>query len=199
MGETRERMLTAAEALIRQRGYAASSLSDILEASAAPRGSLYHHFPGGKDELVLEATRRAVARLTGLLEAALAESGDPAVGLQAYLDGAAAELRASDYGLGCPVASVVLDSPDPGSALAELCQQAFDTWTRSYAGALEAAGLPPGRAGSLATLIMASVEGAILLARARRDTRPLAVVGEELTRAIEAASGYAAGSRPSPA
>lgn len=187
MGETRERMLAAAEGLIRRRGYAASSLSDILAASDAPRGSLYHHFPGGKGELVVEATRRAVARLTVLLEAALGETGDPAAGLRAYLAGAAAELRASDYGLGCPVASVVLDGPAPGTALAELCEEAFDTWTRAYRGALEDAGLGADRAGSLATLIMASVEGAILLARARRDTAPLDVVGGELTRAIEAA------------
>lgn len=192
MGGTRRRMLDAAAALIRERGYAASSLNDILEASDAPRGSLYHHFPGGKDELVLEATRQSVERLTAILESALAESGDPAAGLRAYLDGAAAELRASDYGLGCPVASVVLDNPTPGTPLAELCRDAFDTWTRTYATHLAAAGLTVERSETLATLIMSAVEGAILLARARRDTTPLDEVGAELTRSIETA--VAAGS-----
>lgn len=187
MAETRERMLDAAGALIRERGYAAASLSDILEASEAPRGSLYHHFPGGKDELVLEATRRSVDRLTSILDAALAGSADPAVGVRAYVEGAAAELEASEYGLGCPVASVVLDSPAPSSSLAELCQDAFETWTERYAAHLAATGLTEERAVSLATLIMSSVEGAILLARARRDTGPLEVVAGELTRAIHGA------------
>lgn len=189
MSDTRDRMLDATESLIRQRGFAASSLSDILEAADAPRGSLYHHFPGGKDELVLEATRRSVDRLTRILEEVMEASGDPVAGMRAYVAGAARELRASAFGLGCPVASVVLDHPAADSPLAELCREALETWEAIYARHLEAAGLAREAARELATVIVASVEGAIIMARARRDTGPLEVVEERLAGAIGAALG----------
>lgn len=188
MADTRRRMVEATAALVRQRGYAGTSLSDILEASGAPRGSLYHHFPGGKDELVLEATRSGVGRLTRALDAAMAAADEPADGFSAYLDAAAAELAASDFALGCPVASVVLDDPAPDSALAAACTAAFEAWERIYARRLVDAGVPPERADELATLLVAGVEGALLLARARRDTEPLRSVKRELERAVRAAA-----------
>lgn len=187
MSDTRDRMLDAAASLIRRQGFEASSLSDILEASDAPRGSLYHHFPGGKDELILEATRRSVERLTRILEDVMEASGDPVEGMRAYIDGAAEELRRSDFGLGCPVASVVLDAPGAGTPLAELCREAVDGWERIYATHLIRAGLTEKRARSLATMIVATVEGAILLARARRDTGALDVAKCELCETIERA------------
>jgi len=193
MSDTRDRMLEATASLIRRRGHEASSLSQILEAADAPRGSLYHHFPGGKDQLVLEATRASVDWLTDLLAQALAASADTTVGFRAYVDGAVEELRRSDYGLGCPVASVVLDNPATGSPLAELCREAVETWERMYADHLEAAGLDRERAGALASLMISAVEGAILVARARRTTEPLIVARDELSRLIESAL---AGLRP---
>src|SRR5947207_14909068 len=77
--DTRTRMIEATALLIRQRGYHGTSLNDILSASGAPRGSLYFHFPGGKDQLVVEVTRDSVADVTKKLDEALAAGSDPAV------------------------------------------------------------------------------------------------------------------------
>lgn len=187
MADTRERMLETASRELRRHGYEASSLKDILEASDAPRGSLYHHFPGGKDQLVYEATRRSVERITRALEETMAATKDPVAGVRAYVEAAAAELRRSDYAFGCPVAPVVLDDPPPDSSLAELCRATFDAWKETYAAHLTEAGVDPARVDSLAIMLVAAVEGGLLLARAHRDTGPLDAVADELAASMEAA------------
>lgn len=179
-GDTRDRMISATSQLIRRHGYKGSSLNEVLTASDAPRGSLYHHFPGGKEQLVLEATRQGIERVTGALEQVMESSGDPRAGVRAYIEAIAAELLRTDYGFGCPVAPVVLDDPRRGSELAELCRDTFARWEEIYTRHLRLAGVAPVRAASLATTIIAAVEGAILMARAACDTAALAAVADDM-------------------
>lgn len=188
--DTRDRMLQATSELVLRHGYKASSLNDVLEAASAPRGSLYHHFPGGKEQLVLEATRRGVERVTDALEVTMAASG-PIAGVRAYIDAIATELRGSDYGFGCPIAPVILDDPGADSELAELCRDTLRRWREIYAYHLEAAGADPSRSISLAIMIIAAVEGAILMARAERDATALDVVADDLAALIEGALAQA--------
>lgn len=185
--DTRERMVETAAALIARRGVEANSIGDILAASGAPRGSLYHHFPGGKGELVLEATRLAVGRITAAIEQVMAESRDPIAGVRGYLTAAGEELRDSDWTIGCPVAPVVLDDPEAGTPLADLCRDTFASWEQIFATHLEAAGLESVRAASLATVIVAAGEGALLMARTRRSLAPLDAVAEELAQLLGSA------------
>ena len=116
------------------------------EASGAPRGSLYFHFPGGKDQLVLEATRRAVEETTAYLRATLAEARGPAEGVRAFFDAAADLLVETEYTFGCPVAPVILDAPDALPELQELCRQAFEEWVGLFRDAF-ADGRNPARPG----------------------------------------------------
>ena len=182
--DTRERMLEAAAKLLHARGYRGISLNDILEESGAPRGSLYYHFPQGKDELVRDAMLREVERIDEFLLGAFAESSHPAEGVRAYVEAAAEELGSSDYTLGCPVAPVILDSPEASSDLAEACRKSMDHWLTIIRDRLAAAGLSTARAESLAVLIVSSVEGGLLLARTNRETSSLGALADELATIV---------------
>ena len=102
--DTREHMIESTSGLVHRLGFHGTSLNEILTESGAPRGSLYYHFPGGKEQLILEATRQGVAIVTQVLKEALADSPDPADGVRAFVEAAAYQLRDSGYVFGCPVA-----------------------------------------------------------------------------------------------
>jgi TetR/AcrR family transcriptional regulator, lmrAB and yxaGH operons repressor len=182
--DTREHMIESTAGLVHRLGFHGTSLNEILTESGAPRGSLYYHFPGGKEELVLETTRRGVATVTQLLKEALTGSSEPAEGVRAFVEAAAHVLRDSGYVFGCPVAPIVLDSPE-SSALAEVCQEAFEEWQQVLVEGLGSAGIERGRTESLATTIVCALEGGLILARARRDTAPLDAVAEELASMVQ--------------
>ena len=185
--DTRERMLETTARLLQHRGYYGTSLNDILDASGAPRGSLYFHFPGGKDQLVIEATRATVEVATSELERALDTADTPGQGVRRYAEAAASLMCDSDFTFGCPVAPVILDATGDVSELAELCRQALDDWTVAIRRALGAAGIDAARVDGLALMAIAAIEGALLIARARRNESALRQVGEELERLIDAA------------
>src|SRR5688572_5865543 len=182
--DTRTRMIETTARLLQHRGYYGTSLSDILEASGAPRGSLYFHFPGGKDQLVLEATRAAVAEATHALEQTMAAAADPAEAVRLYVGACADLMRETDYTFGCPVAPVILDATGGRPELAVICRQAFEEWTQMLQTAFAAAGIAKARAHALAVLVNAAIEGLLLIARADRDCAALAIVGAELERII---------------
>jgi TetR/AcrR family transcriptional regulator, lmrAB and yxaGH operons repressor len=183
---TREHMIETTASLVHRRGFYGTSLNEILTESGAPRGSLYYHFPGGKEELVLEATRQGVASVTQLLKEVLTGSPEIAEGVRAFVEAAAHMLRDSGYVFGCPVAPIVLDSPE-SSALAEVCQEALEEWEQVLVNGLGSAGIEHGHAESLATVIVCGLEGGLILARARRDIAPLDAVAEEFASMVRSA------------
>jgi TetR/AcrR family transcriptional repressor of lmrAB and yxaGH operons len=193
--DTRTRMLEATGRLLRQRGYHGTSLNDILATSGAPRGSLYFHFPGGKDQLVIEVTRASVAEVASKLREQLAAAKSPAVAVRRIAESTAEMLKSSDYARSCPVAPVVLDSTTDIPELIELCRQAFEEWIGLLRDAFVKSGIPEKRARSLAMLVEASLEGMMVICRATRDYKPLLLVADELAAVLEAAVAERAGSR----
>ncbi|TGP49908.1 TetR/AcrR family transcriptional regulator [bacterium M00.F.Ca.ET.230.01.1.1] len=185
--DTRTRMIEATALLIRQRGYHGTSLNDILSASGAPRGSLYFHFPGGKDQLVVEVTRASVANVTERLGAALLEESDPAVAVHHIYQSVARMLEDNEFSLGCPVAPVVLDAPSDVPDLVEICRSAFEQWIGLLRRAFVRAGVPERRAQALALLVESSLEGLMVIARATRDRTPVQAVADEVAALVEQA------------
>lgn len=180
-------MLEATAHLVARRGFHGTSLTDILEASGAPRGSLYHHFPGGKDELVLEATRLGVTWADEAFERAFGGGVPAAEAVRVFFDDLAAYVREHRYHVGCPVAPLVLDGLPGSPELQDLCTDALARWKRTFAAAFEADGLAPNRAERLATLVLAAEEGALLLALAERSDAAVVETGDELARIVRAA------------
>jgi TetR/AcrR family transcriptional regulator, lmrAB and yxaGH operons repressor len=187
--DTRARMLETAARLLRHRGYHGMAVSDVLEESGAPRGSLYFHFPGGKDQLVIEATRAAIDEATTALRHTLDGAKTPARGVRSFVEEAAKILKETNYTFGCPVSPVILDASGGLAELEEMCRRAFEEWVGILQSAFVRAGVPRRRARPLALLVESSIEGLLLMGRAYRDSDVLMTVAVELEAIITAACG----------
>ncbi|HET6448194.1 MAG TPA: TetR/AcrR family transcriptional regulator [Conexibacter sp.] len=184
--DSRERMVCSAALLFRERGYSGTAFSDVIAHSGAPRGSIYHHFPGGKAQLAHEAVAWAAATIAERLDEALAAERDAAGVLRAFLAPWREVLERSDFRAGCPLVAITVETEVPPE-LRTAVSDAFVGWRELLAARLRHAGIAPARARSLATLTLSAIEGAVLLCRAQRDTAPLDAVAAELARAIDAA------------
>jgi TetR/AcrR family transcriptional repressor of lmrAB and yxaGH operons len=186
VGKHRECLIAAAIGLFRRQGYAGTGLAEILSASGAPRGSLYHYFPDGKAEIAEVALRDVGGRLTGALQALAGASASPGEMVLRYGAALAASLEKSGFRDGCPVATIVLEAAPESARLTAAGREAFDGWTDVVAGVLERAWVAKARAAELADFTIAAMEGALLLARARQSTAPILAAAEELRRLFDA-------------
>jgi TetR/AcrR family transcriptional repressor of lmrAB and yxaGH operons len=176
----RRAFVTATAELLRRQGYAASGLNEIVARSGAPRGSLYFHFPGGKEELAVAAIEASGDQLARAIGRVLASSDDLGTALGALVDALAAGLQASDYADGCPVATVALEAASTSERIRAAADGAFSSWLAALAERLRASGLDEVAAERRALLVLSAIEGALLLARARGELGPLTAVREEL-------------------
>lgn len=174
----RERMIRSAALLIRERGVENTSFSDVLAHSGAPRGSIYHYFPGGKAQLIEEATRWAGGFIV-IAETAALEGDDPVAGVEAAVGFWRSVLSETDFAAGCPVVAATVEG-DKMPAARDAAAEAFRQWVRPIAQTLERRGVARARAEALAALIISSIEGAVIIARAQRTMDPLDQVGDEL-------------------
>jgi TetR/AcrR family transcriptional repressor of lmrAB and yxaGH operons len=177
---TRAKLTATAAALLQRQGYHATGLAQIIDESGAPRGSLYFHFPGGKEELAVAALRDAGAYWKQRIETAIEGAPDLGLAIVAVCKLFADELAASDWQLGCPLATVALEASATSEPVRLTCAEHFAGWEASIAARLVASGIEPEAATRMAMFTLASVEGALLLARVERSARPLEVVGETL-------------------
>lgn len=186
MRSPRERMVISAALLIRERGAHATAISDVLEHSGAPRGSAYHYFPGGRAQLLCEAVDYAGEHIAGII--AEAESGPELV--DTLVDKYRRQLLDTDFRAGCPVVAVSVEAGgQDGERMAPVVERAasvFDRWTDLIAQRLIADGIERGRAAELSMLATTALEGAIVLARVRRDLAPLDVVHRQLSDLLAA-------------
>jgi len=185
--DTRQRVVRTAAELFPRRGYHGTGLNQLLNEAKAPKGSLYFHFPGGKEQVAVEAISMSGVSLLADLRGALDEAADPAEGIVRVVELLAARLAASGYLDGCPVASVALDAAGSSEAIRVACAEAYDGWLGVIAVALRRWGVPAARASALATVLLSAVEGALLLARVQRDTRPLHTVADQLVTLVSPA------------
>jgi len=183
--DTRVRMIRTAARLLRRQGYAATGWRQVVAESHTPWGSQAHHFPGGKEQLAVEAVTASGAAYEQLLASVFADN-HPADTVTAWAIVAAKELQATGWADGCPVATVALETAHVSENLAAACESAFTSWRTVIANSIRSRGLPAGEANSLATLVLAGIEGALLLARAARDPAPLRDVARELAAVLHA-------------
>ena len=178
-------MVAAAGRLLRRNGYAATGWRAIVEEAGTPWGSAYHHFPGGKEQLAAEAVELGAGEVAAALQSALDPAQPVALGVRRWFDLAARNLRRSDFQDGCPVATVALETAPASAALTTACASALADWETHLAVAFQQAGATRKRARELATLVLANLEGALLLARVQRTTKPLRVAAEHITAVLE--------------
>lgn len=183
--DTRQRMLDTAAVLFQTQGYHATGLTQLTTAGGAPKGSLYFHFPGGKEQLAAEAVRLSSDRTGEIFRAVVAAAPDPATGIDRVVDFLAEILTESDFQRGCPLATVALDVAAESPVIREACSDGYLSWHGTLADYLARQGLPAERADGLATVVLATIEGGLLLARTQRDVAPLRAIATHLRTTLE--------------
>ena len=174
--DARQRMIESAAVLLAKRGLQATSFSDVIERSGAPRGSIYHHFPGGKDQLVEAAIAASGQRTVQILDAV--EGASPIAITTYFLDLWRDVLVRSKLRAGCAVLAVTVatDSTD----LLDHAAAIFRAWHARLTELYVAAGVDPTTASSFAMTLIAASEGAVVLSRAQRDMAPFEQVAAHL-------------------
>lgn len=177
---TREKLVEATATLLQRQGFHGTGLLDIVKESGAPRGSLYFHFPDGKEALACAALEGAGRRYRELIEALVAAAPHPGDAVYAVCEFLGQSLEASKFTEGCPLATVGLEAASTSEAVRSTVARHYDGWIDSITKRLEATGLPPEEAARFATFTLSAVEGALLLSKVKRSIQPLRDVGTML-------------------
>jgi TetR/AcrR family transcriptional repressor of lmrAB and yxaGH operons len=184
--DTRDRIIRSAARLFQRQGYLGTGLVQVVEECAAPRGSIYFHFRGGKEELALEVIEfweRGTVNLVDLCVESALDVADAVVVLAQTL---ADTIERSGFVQGCAVATMALEVAPASDALREACDRLFREWQGSLRHHLIHAGIGMERAESLASLIVSALEGALILARTSLSTEPVVIAGQELSTLVSA-------------
>jgi AcrR family transcriptional regulator len=184
---TRERIVGVSAELLRRQGYAATGIKQIVTEAQAPFGSLYHFFPGGKEQLGAESIRVSGALYEQLVPAIFDPAPDLPSAVRAFFAGAGEHLVQTDYADACPIATVALEVASSSEPMREACAEVFESWIEVGAARFMAGGISAPKARELAIAMFAALEGAFVLARAVRSTEALTVAGELTARAVEEA------------
>jgi TetR/AcrR family transcriptional regulator, lmrAB and yxaGH operons repressor len=180
--DSKARMVASAASLISSHGVSATSFSDVLAHSGAPRGSIYHHFPEGKTQLAEDAVRWTAERV--LAHQRSCPCTTPCQVLEWFIDLWRRVVVASHATVGCAVAGVAVDTDPDGAALMAAVRESFAAWIDLLAEQLRSAGIGSDQAASIALATLAGMEGALILCRAQGDSAPLETVASQLLRLL---------------
>ncbi|MFC7927370.1 TetR/AcrR family transcriptional regulator [Microbacterium laevaniformans] len=182
---TRSRLSASMLELIQTSGYSGTGLNAVIDHAGAPKGSVYFHFPDGKEGLGVAAVDLAATQFAQLIAEAAASAGGAAAAVRAAVEALTAIVSDSDYRLGCPVSVVTLEMGAESQRLRNACAAAFESWIAPTAALLEAEGLDAAPARSLATVVVSTIEGAVILSRATRSPQPLTSAADVLAELID--------------
>jgi len=171
--EHKQSLVHTAMRLFRRQGYASTGLQQILVESGAPRGSLYHYFPNGKEALAEAAVDLAGARMRDTLAELAARHAEPRAFLRAYCRTMAGWMEESGFRSGCPIATTLLETAPASPAITLAGRRAITGWIEIVAGVLQRTGQSPREARRRARLVVAAMEGALILSRVERSTQPI--------------------------
>ncbi|MCU1396865.1 MAG: putative HTH-type transcriptional regulator YxaF [Ilumatobacteraceae bacterium] len=181
----KHRIERAAADLLARDGYNGMGMKSISDGAGLPYGSIYHHFPGGKEEIAGAAITAMGAYTNGLLAAAFAGGVDQR-SLRAMFGFMASRLERSDWAKGCTIGSPALDGSADSEVVRAACESTFSALLETIAAALVRQGVRPSEAEDLATTILACYEGATMLARAQRSRAPLDAAAQAMARLVTA-------------
>lgn len=183
----RDKIVRATAELLRRRGYCATGINEIVDLSGAPKGSLYHYFPGGKAQIAAEAVRYAGERVRTTIANLVATYKDPGDVIRAYGQLLAGWMAKSDFVDGCPITTTLLEISADESAVVEAGCAAFALWVESFALSLERAGVASARAHGVARSAIMLLEGALIFARVERSSAPITAAADLAASLFEAA------------
>ncbi len=180
----REQIIHTVCELLESQGYAATGLNQIVKEAGAPKGSLYHYFPEGKEALAAEAVQHVTAIIANRTRTNLEEIADPAQSLRQFIYRIAEQIEVSEYQSGGPLMTIALETATTNERLNRVCQAAYESLRLAFEEKLLISGYPPEKAEPLSTAILAAVEGGILLSRTYHSGDPLRRVGDLLALSL---------------
>lgn len=192
---TKARLAESMLELIQTSGYSGTGLNAVIDHAAAPKGSVYFHFPDGKEGLGVAAVDLAAKQFEALIAEAAESAGSPAAAARAVIEVLATIVGESDYRLGCPVSVVTLEMGAESGRLRQACASAFESWISPTAALLETGGVEPAQARTVATVVVSTIEGAVIVSRATRSTQPLHAAADVVADLIEQLLQTAGGRR----
>jgi len=181
----REAIVNAAVTLFRRRGYSGTGLSDIVELSGAPKGSLYHYFPNGKLSIAEAAVRTAAANVSATYARLAAEHKSPGKLVRAYGKLLAGWMKDSDFRSGSPIATVLLETAPDDPAITAAGREAYASRSEAFAQKLVSLGVPLARAKRLARLVTAAMEGSLIQARVDQSDDAIIAAATELEKLLD--------------
>jgi TetR/AcrR family transcriptional regulator, lmrAB and yxaGH operons repressor len=187
--DSKERMIAAARRLFREHGYLGTALSNVVTESAAPRGSIYFHFPGGKEELASEVILLHAADVIARINRAAAAAKTAGQLIEAFMGRERDELISSDYREGCAIAPIAIESTPASAQLSDANRRAFQDLITTLAARLTEKNVPSSRATQLATNVWTGVEGALILGRVLRSPEPFDLAIAQLAAIAETEAG----------
>jgi TetR/AcrR family transcriptional regulator, lmrAB and yxaGH operons repressor len=187
--DTRDRLIRTTSRLLRKQGYAATGLNQVMAEAEAPKGSMYFHFPGGKEELAAAALDRFSGRVLDSMAEILASAATVEEAVTVCFDGEIARMERTEFMDGCAVAAVALDAASDHPALADATRRGLEGWIELFSSALEAEGRQPDEARKLASLIVAALEGISVLGKGMQSTEAIAAARDALRMVLAASSG----------
>ncbi len=182
---TKERFVDMTARLMSRRGYAAVGLNEIVAKSGAPKGSLYHHFPEGKEQLAAEAVAWSAGLFAATLEQEIERARSMADAIGNVAETIAGWMERSGFRDGSPITIVAVETGAFVEKLRLACSAGYDAWTDLIARGLQAEGRKPQEAADLALWAVASLEGAIILSRTQHSAEPLRRIGRLLQRSLQ--------------
>jgi AcrR family transcriptional regulator len=185
--ETRDRIMEASAELFRRQGYVGTGLKQIVAEARAPFGSVYHFFPGGKEQLGADVIRRSGAMYLQLFVEIAGRADDVVSAVDLFFREAAVDVEASDYADACPIATVALEVASTSEIMREATAEVFTSWLDAARAYFASAGISEARARELAWEMLSLLEGAFIFSRAMRTTEPILVAGNAATRAVREA------------
>lgn len=180
MASTRDQIIEKTCELLELQGYHATGLNQIIKESSTPKGSLYYHFPGGKEALAIEAVTRVGEIVLKRIRDNLAQIDDSAEAITAFIKNIAFNVERSGFRAGGPITTIALETASTSEALRETCDRIYAAWQAAFADKLRSSGIEDSRAQRIAVVIIAAIEGGVILCRTNRSPEPLEHVAEEM-------------------
>lgn len=180
MNATREQIIETTSALLEKQGCFATGLNEIIRESGSPKGSLYYHFPDGKDQIVSEAIQQSGKLVSGRIHAGLAGAGSIAERLYRFILLIAEQVETSHFSAGSPLTATAMETAASSQKINLACRAAYGKITAAFETRLLESGLAAERAKELSVFITAAIEGGIILSRTSHDAAPLRLVARQL-------------------
>ena len=187
MASTRDQIIEKTCQLLELQGYYATGLNQIIRESGSPKGSLYYHFPGGKEELAAEAVEHVGRMVLKSIEYQLDSIDDAADAVHTMIADIATTIEQSDYTAGGPITTIAIETASGSEALREVCYRIYEQWRDVFYRKMLTGGIDETRADRIASLTMACIEGGVILCRTSRNRGALDAVADEIALTIRQA------------